>query len=336
MKESTAGQAPSADWVARVIEAAPDAVVTIDSSGRVIHFNGAAHTTFGYRRGAAIGRPLADLVVPPGPHPADWSGLIGIETDLRSRILDRRLELQGLHRHGRAFPVEMIVTQTGDAPPVWTGFIRDLSALRDARRLLARAEQLAQMGSWELDLRSLDAVWSDGLYRIHRLEREAFQPSVERVLELIHTDDLERTSSILSTVVETPDRIPEEGVTVEYRVRCGDGTVRDLRARGRIERDDGGLPARWVGIAQDVTTERQARLAGVRRRPRSAAIRRLSKRELEVLSLAADGNTGPQIAARLSVSPATVKTHFENIYEKLSVSDRAAAVARGLRIGLIR
>jgi ATP/maltotriose-dependent transcriptional regulator MalT len=64
--------------------------------------------------------------------------------------------------------------------------------------------------------------------------------------------------------------------------------------------------------------------------------RPLSDRELDVLRLAAEGNSGPQIAEHLILSPATVKTHFENIYEKLGVSDRAAAVAYAMRIGLIR
>jgi PAS domain S-box-containing protein len=63
---------------------------------------------------------------------------------------------------------------------------------------------------------------------------------------------------------------------------------------------------------------------------------RLTPRELEVLNLAAEGNTGPQIAEQLIVSPGTVKTHFEHIYEKLGVGDRAAAVALGLRSGLIQ
>ena len=51
--------------------------------------------------------------------------------------------------------------------------------------------------------------------------------------------------------------------------------------------------------------------------------------------LAAAGNTGPQIAGELFVALATVKTHLQNIYEKLGVSDRAAAVALALRTGLI-
>lgn len=61
----------------------------------------------------------------------------------------------------------------------------------------------------------------------------------------------------------------------------------------------------------------------------------LTPRELEVLQLAARGFSGPRIAAELVLSPATVKTHFENIYSKLAVTDRAAAVAQALRLGLI-
>lgn len=61
----------------------------------------------------------------------------------------------------------------------------------------------------------------------------------------------------------------------------------------------------------------------------------LTPRELEILELAAEGRTGPMIAAELVVSPATVRTHFGNIYEKLGVHDRAAAVAKAMRLGLI-
>ncbi len=61
----------------------------------------------------------------------------------------------------------------------------------------------------------------------------------------------------------------------------------------------------------------------------------LTAREIEVLQLAADGLSGPKIAERLVISPATVKTHFENVYAKLGVPDRAAAVAEVLRRGVI-
>jgi PAS domain S-box-containing protein len=63
--------------------------------------------------------------------------------------------------------------------------------------------------------------------------------------------------------------------------------------------------------------------------------RPLTTRELEVLRLAAEGYSGPGIAEELVLSPATVRTHFAHIYEKLGVGDRAAAVAQALRTGLI-
>jgi DNA-binding CsgD family transcriptional regulator len=61
----------------------------------------------------------------------------------------------------------------------------------------------------------------------------------------------------------------------------------------------------------------------------------LTAREREILQLAADGRSAPVIARELFLSPATVSTHFSNIYVKLRVRDRAAAVARGMRLGLI-
>jgi two-component system nitrate/nitrite response regulator NarL len=61
----------------------------------------------------------------------------------------------------------------------------------------------------------------------------------------------------------------------------------------------------------------------------------LTAREREVLALMADGLSAPQIAQRLIVAPPTVKTHQARLYEKLGVSDRAAAVAEAMRRGLL-
>ncbi|HXD57884.1 MAG TPA: response regulator transcription factor [Thermoleophilaceae bacterium] len=61
----------------------------------------------------------------------------------------------------------------------------------------------------------------------------------------------------------------------------------------------------------------------------------LTARETEILALAAEGRSGPQIGQELNVAAATVKTHLGNIYAKLGVTDRAAAVAEGIRRGLV-
>jgi DNA-binding NarL/FixJ family response regulator len=61
----------------------------------------------------------------------------------------------------------------------------------------------------------------------------------------------------------------------------------------------------------------------------------LSPRELEVLRLVADGRSNPEIARRLHIGEATVKTHLIHVFEKLEVSDRTRAVTRAMELGLI-
>jgi DNA-binding NarL/FixJ family response regulator len=61
----------------------------------------------------------------------------------------------------------------------------------------------------------------------------------------------------------------------------------------------------------------------------------LTAREIEVLQLLAFGHTNKDIAEQLYISPDTVKTHLEHIFEKLGASDRTAAVAEALRRHLI-
>jgi DNA-binding NarL/FixJ family response regulator len=61
----------------------------------------------------------------------------------------------------------------------------------------------------------------------------------------------------------------------------------------------------------------------------------LTPREVQILTLAGQGLSVQTIAERLTISPATVKTHLEHIYRKLDVHDRTAAVVRALRAGFI-
>jgi two-component system nitrate/nitrite response regulator NarL len=85
-----------------------------------------------------------------------------------------------------------------------------------------------------------------------------------------------------------------------------------------------------------VSGEALASMTAEMQHRRTAESALLTPREGEILGLLAAGASAPDIAGRLHLSTATVKTHLHNLYEKLEVSDRAAAVAEGMRRGLIR
>jgi two-component system nitrate/nitrite response regulator NarL len=93
-----------------------------------------------------------------------------------------------------------------------------------------------------------------------------------------------------------------------------------------------------IRIAQGETVlapEVQAALTQAVRARRERPATVLSPREGEVLRFLAAGLSAPQIARELQLSPSTVKTHLARLYDRLEVSDRAAAVAEGMRRGLI-
>jgi PAS domain S-box-containing protein len=117
-------------------------------------------------------------------------------------------------------------------------------------------------------------------------------------------------------------QLREEG-TLEglYLVAQGSGTLQPIRFR-----------AHWAyGPGEHL-------IAGLEVPATSApprGVETLTPRERQILALAAEGRSNQEIARQLVLSPATVKTHLQNIYRKLDAPDRAAAVASALRAGLI-
>ena len=111
-----------------MLEAALDAVVTMDARGRVLGWNHAAETTFGYLAHEAIGRDMADLIVPPALRARHRSGLARYLESEHPVVLDRRLELSAVHKNGTEFPVELTITRIKlPGAPTFTGYLRDIT-----------------------------------------------------------------------------------------------------------------------------------------------------------------------------------------------------------------
>jgi PAS domain S-box-containing protein len=111
-----------------MLDAALDAVVTMDARGHVIGWNPAAERIFGYEVSEAIGREMAELIVPPRLRDAHRRGLARFLETHRGVVLDRRLELTGLRRDGTELPVELTITRIAlPGPPTFTGYLRDIT-----------------------------------------------------------------------------------------------------------------------------------------------------------------------------------------------------------------
>jgi len=124
-----------------VLESALEAIITMDAEGRVVELNAAAAEMFGHDRADAVGRELAELVIPPGLRTQHREALNRYNVTGESHILGRRLELAGMRADGSEFPVELTVTRVqlpDPHPALFTGYIRDITPQRRAEELQAR------------------------------------------------------------------------------------------------------------------------------------------------------------------------------------------------------
>jgi PAS domain S-box-containing protein len=93
----------SSEWLRALVDSALDAVVTMDSGGRIIASNLAAEKIFGYRKEDAIGHLVSDKLIPPQFRAGHEKGLSRFLSDRKERIIGQRRETKAIRANGDIF-----------------------------------------------------------------------------------------------------------------------------------------------------------------------------------------------------------------------------------------
>jgi diguanylate cyclase (GGDEF)-like protein/PAS domain S-box-containing protein len=155
-----------------------------------------------------------------------------------------------------AGPVDLL-SKGGLQGNALVGSIRHAIRLKRVEASLDEAQSIAQIGSWEVDLETNTVTWSHELYRMLGFGLEQ-APGYDELVARIHTEDRDATMRALRAAME--DFTP---FVIEHRNVLPDGSVRWIRARGRVELDADGRPERLLGTAQDITDEKAADAARI-------------------------------------------------------------------------
>jgi PAS domain S-box-containing protein len=114
-----------------VLRASLDCIVIIDHMGQILEFNPAAERVFGVSAADAIGRELAEVIVPPELRGRHRAGLARCVAGQAAGLIGRRVETMGLRHDGTRFPVELTITRIAlPGPPLFTGHVRDITERR--------------------------------------------------------------------------------------------------------------------------------------------------------------------------------------------------------------
>jgi PAS domain S-box-containing protein len=122
-----------------VLDQAREAFIAMDAVGLVIDWNVQAQRTFGWSAEEAIGRTVAELIIPPRYRAAHTRGLRAYLDGGHAKMLDRRVELSAVDRTGRGFPIELTISRDATvdgSDPRFFAFLHDISDRRLSERLL--------------------------------------------------------------------------------------------------------------------------------------------------------------------------------------------------------
>lgn len=207
-----------------------DGVLVVDEDRRILYANAAAAALLGAGERPLVGREFQWPTTPGGTRLIDVfrpeGGSRSLEVRSRPSIWDGR-------------PVEVVTVEDG-----WH---------IDTRASLDRAQRIAHLGSWELDLVHGTRFWSDEMFRLLGLDPAAVAAEWSLFLDSVYPDDRDKVAAAQERAIQSGGALD-----IEHRVVLPDGRVRWVHELGEIERDRDGRAVRLVGTMRDVTERHMA------------------------------------------------------------------------------
>jgi PAS domain S-box-containing protein len=233
-----------------ILESALDCIITMDATGIVREFNPAAERVFGFRREEAVGRELAELIIPPRMREQHRRGLAHYLRTEEGPVLGKRIEINGLRRDGTEILVELAIAPfQADGALLFTAYLRDITERRrdeQASRHLAAIVESSGDAVLSTDLQGTITSWNRGAERIfgYRADDVIGKP----ITILVPPERYDEGPSILERI-----RHGERIENYETVRRRKDGTLLDISVTFSPIKDESGRIVGASKVARDIS-----------------------------------------------------------------------------------
>ena len=270
---------------AAVLDSVLDCIITVNANGVVLEFNAAAERTFGYTKAQAIGRALADLIIPVQFRKSYDAALSGLAAGADSSLLGRLIQLTAMRADGAEIPVEVAITAVGaGAAAVFTGVLRDITARQLAEATRGRLAAIVDASDDAIFSMSLDhtiLTWNAGAERLFGYRAAEIVGGTRA--SLIPDDKNAEFAAMTARAARG-----EAGTPVDTQRVCLDGSVVDISLVMSPMTDSSGRVDSVSMIARDIGSK--IRDKAVLRSERDRAQEYLDTAEVILLKLDLQGN----------------------------------------------
>ncbi len=265
----------------------PVALIQLDAGGRPVQINPAAVRLLRLTVSAPGGQTLAGVsFAAPDGTPCSLREVAGSLLEAEAGSAG---SVVACGPDGFSLPLDVTAASMPGAGPgetilvLWDASSRERAeaARRQVEERMNRTQEIAHLGTWELDLVENRLTWSDEVYRLFGLGPQEFGATYEAFLDAVHPDDRPDVDEAYSRSL----RDGRDSYDIEHRVvRRSDGAVRMVHERCEHVRDASGRIVRSFGMVQDVTDSREAEEALRERTARLAQADRIKDEFLATLS----------------------------------------------------
>ncbi len=255
VKKAAQNTRNSEDILATIINTAPDGVVQMNSAGIITRWNAQAEKIFGWPRVEAIGRMLYETIIPPSHREAHTRGIKHFLATGEGPVLNKRIEIIGLHRDGYEFPIELSITPLKVAGKYeFNAFIRDITKEKEAFQNARNLASIIESSTDAITSRLMDGTfisWNSAAERMfgYLAEEIIGQPFSPLLAPENAHEDADNLSNVRSgNKIEPYEtlRIRKDGSTIAISL-----TISPIY-------DDNGVVIGSSAIARDITEQKQA------------------------------------------------------------------------------